>query len=119
MPCRDYYDDHPDQYFKDITEPALKRQVSFAESALCQTLEAFDQVLFDVANRIPGELQSVSALDYINYAEAGIDREDLEVWWKNHKAVDKQMREAERIAKLRKGALAKLSNEERKALGVK
>ena len=44
MPCRDYYDDHPEAYFRDVTEPALKRQVAFAESALCQTLAALEKL---------------------------------------------------------------------------
>ena len=42
MPCRDFYDDHPHQYFKDVTEPALKKQIAFAESALCQALVALE-----------------------------------------------------------------------------
>lgn len=114
MPCRDYYDDHPEQYYKDVTEPALKKQVSFAESALCQTLAAFDRVLYDVANRIPGELRTINCLDLINYEEAGITRRDLEKWWKEHKALDARHREEE----ARKKALAKLTAAERKLLGL-
>jgi len=29
MPCRDYYDDHPERFFKDVTEPALNKLVAF------------------------------------------------------------------------------------------
>jgi hypothetical protein len=116
MPCRDYYDDHPDQYFKDVTEPALKKQVSFAESALCQTLAAFSVALLDMQLHVG---QSVNPLDHIDYAEAGIKREDLEAWWKNHKMLDEKHREEERLKKVKKAALAKLTTEERKVLGIR
>lgn len=118
MPCRDYYDDHPEQYYRDVTEPGLKAQVSFAESALCQTLAAFDRVLYDVANRLPGELQSINCLDFINYDEAGIKRIDLEKWWTQHKALDAQHRKEEQERKARAAALAKLTKAEKKLLGL-
>lgn len=117
MPCRDYYDDHPNQYFKDVTEPALKKQIAFAESALCQTLADFERFLHCVRHMVP-EL-SLHPLDHINYTEAGITREELEQWWKQHKVLDAKNREAERLKKLRESALAKLTKEERKVLGIK
>ena len=116
MPCRDYYDDHPEQYFKDVTKPALKKQISFAESALCQTLKDFERVLHTIQYNVPGLF--INPLDHINYAEAGITRKELEQWWKQHKMLDAKHREAERLKKLRESALAKLSEEERKVLGV-
>lgn len=48
MPCRDYYDDNPHAYFKDVSEPALKKQISFAESALCQTLVALEKCVIEL-----------------------------------------------------------------------
>ena len=45
MPCRDYYDEYPLAYFRDVTEPALKKQISFAESALCQAMDAIVQLI--------------------------------------------------------------------------
>lgn len=116
MPCRDYYDDHPDQYFKDVTEPALKKQVSFAESALCQTLWALENMrtTLSTVTAVMG-----SALDYIDYAAAGITRKELEVWWKNHKKLDAKHREEERLKNVKKAALAKLTAEEREALGIR
>ena len=74
MPCRDYYDDHPEAYFRDVTEPALKRQVAFAESALCQTLAALEKAI-DSYNEEHGTNRNV--LDQINYKEAGITRAQL------------------------------------------
>lgn len=110
MPCRDYYDDHPDQYFRDVTEPALKKQISFAESALCQTLAALEVAV------------GKAVYEVIDYEAAGITKADLVKWHKNHKKLDEQHRKEEaekkRVANLKSKALAKLSAEERKALGV-
>lgn len=117
MPCRDYYDDHPEQYFKDVTEPALKKQISFAESALCQTLVDFERILDDVRRLVP-ELPT-NPLDHINYAEAGITRNELQRWWKQHKKLDAQYREQERLKKIKETALSKLTDEEKTVLGVK
>lgn len=119
MPCRDYYDDHPEKYFKDVTEPALKKQIAFAESALCQTLADFERVLTALHEAHPDIYElSPKPLNHINYTEAGITRKELERWWKQHKKLDAQHREAERLKKLRASALNKLTEEERKALGI-
>lgn len=118
MPCRDYYDDHPDQYFKDVTEPALKARIAFAESALCQSLAAIEgmhQVLISV-----GVVSSrLHPFDGIDFDAAGITKESLIEWWKNHKERDASIVEANRIAKLKKSALQKLTADERTALGLK
>ena len=120
MPCRDYYDDHPEKYFKDVTEPALKKQIAFAESALCQTLADFERVLTALHEAHPDIYElSPKPLDHINYTGAGITRKELERWWKQHKKLDAKHREAERLKKIRETALNKLTEEERKALGIK
>ncbi len=116
MPCRDYYDDHPDQYFKDVTEPALKKQIAFAESALCQVLAAVEHLHGLVE---PDSPKKRDFYDWVNYKEAGITKAELIKWHKQHRKLDAQHREQERIKKLRETAMAKLSEEERKALGVK
>ncbi len=115
MPCRDYYDDHPEQYFKEVTEPALKKQIAFAESALCQTLAALQHVdsLVETLKPKQGDFYN-----WINFAEAGITKAQLIKWHKNHKILDQKHREAERLKKVRETALNKLTDEERKALGV-
>lgn len=112
MPCRDYYDEHPEHYFKDVTEPALRQRISFTESALCQALEAIQQILINAA-----AVQD-DPLAYINYQEAGITYEELEKWWKEHKALDAMHRKEELENKARKVALAKLTDEEKKLLGL-
>lgn len=116
MPCRDYYDDHPQAYFKDVTEPALKKQISFAESALCQALVALKHVdsLIETVSPKKGDFY-----DWINFKEAGITKAQLVKWHKDHKALDDKHREAERVKKVKEAALAKLTDEERKVLGVK
>ena len=115
MPCRDYYDDHPEAYFRDVTEPALKKQIAFAESALCQALIALEHVDSLVKTVIPKKV----FYDWINYKEAGITKSELINWHKNHCKLDAQHREQERLKQVREAALAKLSDEERKVLGVK
>lgn len=115
MPCRDFYDDHPQAYFKDVTEPALKKQVAFAESALCQTLAALERCIASY-NEEHGTNRHV--LDQIDYAAAGITKSQLSKWWNEHKELDAKHREAKRIEKLKISALAKLTVDEQKALGL-
>ena len=107
MPCRDYYDDHPEQYFKDVTEPALKKQISFAESALCQTHAALEVAV------------GKTVYNVIDYDAAGITKAELVEWHKEHKKLDAQHRKEAEANNLRETALAKLTLEERKVLGVK
>jgi len=130
MPCRDYYDDHPEAYFgeklkdKDAEITKLKKQVSFAESALCAALNALD-------NRCR---EWEDPIDMIDCIEAGISRDALRSWRTKHQELDARHRaeEAERKAeakreaemkkktlKLKSEALAKLNPDERKALGLK
>jgi hypothetical protein len=116
MPCRDYYDDHPGDYFKDVTEPALKKQIAFAESALCQALIALQHV--DTQVQTVG-IKKGDFYDWINFKEAGITKVQLVKWHKEHKKLDNLHREQERLKKVRTDALAKLSDEEKKVLGVK
>ncbi len=116
MPCRDYYDDHPEQYFKEVTEPALKKQIAFAESALCQALVVIKHLdsLVETTRPKQGDFY-----DWINFKEAGITKAQLIKWHKDHKILDARHREEERLKKVKEAALAKLSEEEKKVLGVK
>lgn len=113
MPCRDYYDDHPEQYYKDVTVPSLKNQISFAESALCGALTALDRIINE--HNSGKKTPYAPALHQIDFDAIGININDLEKWWKNHKKLDEKHRKEE----LRKNAIAKLTKEERDALGVK
>lgn len=121
MPCRDYYDDHPEAYYgpklkdQEAEIAKLKKQISFAESALCATLSALEHVngLTEVPH-LPGQFY-----EWIDHDEAGITRESLINWHKQHKELDAKHREQERLQKVRTDALKKLSDEEKKALGIK
>lgn len=115
MPCRDYYDDHPEQYFKDVTIPELKKQISFAESALCAALTALEHVDSQVETISP---KKGDFYDWLNFHEAGITKKGLVAWHKKHRVLDKKHREEE-TKKLREAALAKLTPVERELLGVK
>jgi hypothetical protein len=121
MPCRDFYDDHPEEYFKKFTAPAMKKQISFAESALCQTLAALE--IAHKAAAANGMNGKGDVYDRIDFEAAGITKTELVKWYKEHKALDaKHRKEAEAKRKqdnLRDTALAKLTPAERKALGVK
>jgi hypothetical protein len=101
MPCRDYYDDHPEQYFKEVTEPALKKRIAFAESALCAVLSVFDNCPFD------------EMWTEIDFKSAGITSEELAEWYAQHRARDQKIRD-DKIQKAR----AKLTPEEIELLGL-
>ena len=116
MPCRDFYDDHPEAYFRDVTEPGLKAQISFAESALCAALHALEHV--------DSHLETISPrrgdfYDWLNFKEAGITKAALVSWHKKHKETDRLHREQAALKKLKEQARSKLTDEEAKALGIK
>lgn len=133
MPCRDYYDDNPAAYYgpkladKDAEIAKLRKQISFAESALCQTLAALDDLFEDAQCR--GEFY-----DTIDFAAAGITKAELVKWHTRHKELDAKHRAdelrrkaaaeakqkaAEKVKQERADARAKLTPAERKLLGVR
>jgi hypothetical protein len=61
-----------------------------------------------------------TSLDKVDWAEAGVDAQDLRKWWTDHQEKDRQRRDRERHEadreRLRAEALAKLSPEEKVAL---
>lgn len=132
MPCRDYYDDNPGAYYAE-TIKGLQKQVSFAESALCLTLNTLEQLLAGIKKDFDSNSKT-NPLDILEFEEAGIARKELEQWWKKHKELDEKHRaeeaakaeakkrkaeEAQQKLELRKSALKKLTAEEKKALGIK
>lgn len=130
MPCRDYYDDHPEVYYgeqlknKNEEIKKLKNRISFAESALCGALRAGEN---NVGERIG------NFMDLIDFEDVGVTRDELEKWFKNHKIVDERVRaeraRAEASKKAREAAtkeknrkkqiaLSKLTIEDKEALGL-
>lgn len=123
MPCKSYYDDYPQQYYKDTTEPGYQKQISFAESALCQTLAALEKTFEE------GDMRG-NFYDVIDYEAAGITRAELVDWHTKHKELDAKHRAEEAAAvaarkakqakaALKKAVLATLSAEQIDALGLK
>jgi hypothetical protein len=99
MPCRDYYDDHPQAYYgdqlrgKDEQIKDLQKQVSFSESALCAALKS----LATLAEHYAPE--GTDPLDAIDFAEAGITKQELRAWWTKHQELDRQHRAEEAARK--------------------
>jgi hypothetical protein len=83
---------------------------SKAPAMLCALISALEKSDF------------LDALNRIDWVEAGVTQEDFSEWWSNHQAADTRRRayEAKKILaeKAKQEALAKLTPEEREALGV-
>lgn len=106
MPCRvDYTDDHRAQIiYRDAPEELkveianLKRYLDLTTRLLCASMKKFEQARM-------GHL-----IDEIEDGEA-------RTWWTEHQRVD-QIREEREVKQLRESALAKLTVEEQKILGL-
>lgn len=105
MPCRDGMED-------------LRRSEEYAERALiraslCAVLTVLES----------DDAAFASMLKKIDWKEAGVSKREFLTWWEDHKEEDRVRRErmAEQLReiKIRKEALAKLTPEEKKILGVK
>ena len=106
MPCRvDDWDDVP---------KATKRHGL--------AIEDFEAVLCGILS----EIEFHDELDYflgaVDWDEVGVSRKMVEAWWTAHKKEDERRRAKEAAEKAkeekRKAALAKLTDEDRKALGL-
>lgn len=104
MPCRDYYDDHPEQYFRDVTEPALKKRIAFAESALCALMRASLKLREDI-------------FEHVDWQDCGITKKELFKWQQEHEVRDAEIRKQEHAKKIA-AARAKLTAEELVLLGL-
>lgn len=107
MPC---YDSRADDYAREVS-PKI-------EAALCGVMHALER---------GGGTQTLhGVLMQVDWKEAGVTRDWLVKWWKEHKEEDERRREREREARRQKqvkqSALIKaqkhLSYEEQKALGL-
>lgn len=106
MPCR--VDDYNTRY---VTETRHGMTIADFEAVLCgifTSLEKYDE-------------KNISLND-IDWAEVGVSRKIVEAWWEAHKKEDerrraKEAKEREKEEK-RKAALAKLTAEDRKVLGL-
>ena len=118
MPCRDFFDDN---WQRDRTA-ALAEEVNTLEAMLCGVLRALESIPVK-EDELPLYTQVLKRFDE---KESGIDIGELIAWWREHQEKDRIRREkemqarlfAERQEKLKSEALAKLSLEEKKALGL-
>lgn len=105
MPCRDWEDDR--------TAIVTERKEN----------DKLTKMLCTVLSTLESENELGHFAELFDYKEGGITREELFAWWKAHKEEDaarrEQIRKARELQEKRKAALAKLSKEERKLLGVK
>ena len=100
MPCRDYEDTYS---YNDSRERELKKQNDRLARIACKAMTALEQ---------DGHADLLLLED-----------DEVREWWAKHKEADArataERAEKERKARIKKEALAKLSAEERKVLGVK
>lgn len=97
MPC--YEEPRPNN---DAEINRLKKQLAFAEASLCAAIKAGDK------------LSNNQFFTHIDFEEAGITLEDLMSWEIEHRKLD-----AARWEKLKEEALAKLTEIDKRALGIK
>ena len=107
MPCRDgVYEDEVRVSRESVTEHRM------LEASMCGILTQLEK-----------EGCLALWLERVDWAEAGVKRKTLEMWWKKHKKEDEARRDREAAAKrkddLRKIAIGKLSPDELEVLGIK
>ena len=96
MPCRDFYNDYPQEYFgfklKNAEEEIkkLKERVAFAESALCATLKAGNSFC---------NARGIQFFSEIEFFEAGITAKELGDWYREHTARDERVRSLDKDKK--------------------
>ena len=104
MPCRSYEDDY--------------RSGSPTDSWQYKELKANNDKLARIACKALTELVKSGYADFLVLKD-----DEVREWWEKHQEADRKAQEEKaekrRIAKLKKEALAKLSDEEKLALGIK
>ena len=104
MPCRSYEDDY--------------RTGSPTESWQYKELKANNDKLARIACKAMSELVKSGYADFLVLKD-----DEVRKWWEQHQAADlkaqNEKAEKDRLAKARKDALAKLTPEEKKILGIK
>ena len=102
MPCRDYESDDWD-YDNSREVAKLKKQVDRLARIACKAMD---------------ELVKSGYADFLLLKD-----DEVREWWEAHQEADRKAKEAEaekrRKDKIKKDALAKLSDEEKKVLGIK
>lgn len=106
MPCR--VDDYTTRYV--------------SETRHGMTIADFEAVLCGLFTEMEADGELFLWLGDIDWAEVGVSRKMVEAWWEAHNREDEFRRAKEAAEKIkeqkRKAALAKLTAEDRKALGL-
>ena len=104
MPCKSYEDDY--------------RTGSPTESWQYKELKANNDKLARIACKAMTELVKSGHADFLVLKD-----DEVREWWEAHQEADRKAKEAEaekrRVAKIKREALSKLSDEEKKILGIK
>lgn len=104
MPCKSYEDDY--------------RSGSPTDSWQYKELKANNDRLARIACKAMTELERNGIGDFLLLKD-----DEVREWWIQHQAADRRAQEAklekQRLAKIKKDALKKLTDEERRALGIK
>ena len=102
MPCRDFYSDSS----------------SSSSDTEVKKLKVRADMLARIACKAMTELEKNGIEDFLLLQD-----DELRNWWKQHKIDDEKAasakKEKARLAKLKRDALSKLSDEEKKVLGIK
>ncbi len=106
MPCRDYdsrWDDSWSQKARDADNKEIKKHTDKLARIACKAMT---------------ELVKSGYADFLILKD-----DEVREWWEQHQEADRKAQEAKleraRKAKIKKEALAKLSDEEKKILGIK
>jgi cytosine/adenosine deaminase-related metal-dependent hydrolase len=106
MPCRDYdsrWDDSWSQKARDADTKAIKEHTDKLARIACKAMT---------------ELVKSGHADFLILKD-----DEVREWWEQHQEADRKAQEAklekQRRAQIKKEALAKLSDEEKKILGIK
>lgn len=106
MPCRDEWTEREDLE-KDYRELALVR------ASLCAVLSVLEE----------DDATFAAILKKIDWKEAGVSKREFLSWWTDHMEKDRKRKEQEaklmREKEILKEALSKLTDEEKKILGIK
>lgn len=125
MPCRDYtYEEEGDaNRRRDERERRVKKLAEYVSKSLLLknvVRDNLDENTRFLCSTIKG--MKKWQLDKIVYDGHNKTARDLADWWEDHqerdRAREKEEEEKARVRRVRKNALAKLTDEERKVLGV-
>jgi hypothetical protein len=110
MPCMDGGPSAHEVKMRDQAAAAAKRQTQMIEASLCAIVSAIDKQSIEIRQAVFGS---------VDWQEAGVTVREFDNWLHNHRAKDAERRKAEEEAKARAALLARLTDEEKRLLGVK